>query len=207
MTRPTRIPLFPLEVVLFPGILLPLHIFEPRYRQMVHRCLEEHSEFGIVLARQDGIAPVGCTAEISNLVKRYPDGKMDILTIGRAIFHIQHVLDENPLLEADVEYVKSEPESTSPDDVQRLLRLFEECHQLVFGKPASLPDSGAAEHVSYLVAGGLPLDLDYKQGLLEMPSEAARLEDLIERLENWIPQLEQMRHARRVAGGNGKALH
>ncbi len=82
--RPERIPLFPLNVVLLPGADLPLHIFEPRYREMVKNCLEEKSEFGMLLSLPKGVARVGCTAEILDVVKRYEDGRMDILTAGRA---------------------------------------------------------------------------------------------------------------------------
>src|SRR5713226_6933051 len=84
--RPERIPLFPLNVVLLPGAGLPLHIFEPRYRQMVKNCLEEKSEFGMVLSLDKGVARVGCTAEIVQVTKRYNDGRMDILTAGRVPF-------------------------------------------------------------------------------------------------------------------------
>jgi len=78
--RPERIPLFPLDVVLLPGADLPLHIFEPRYREMVRKCLDEKSEFGMLLALQKGIVHVGCTAEIIEVVKRYNDGRMDMPT-------------------------------------------------------------------------------------------------------------------------------
>lgn len=199
--------MFPLEVVLFPDEALPLHIFEPRYRQMVQQCLAARTEFGVVLARQDGIAPVGCTAEIQEVVKRYPDGRMDILTIGRATFQIQQVYDENALLEAAVEYVLPVSEAITPEKARRVLRLFEECHMLIFGKLGTVPEAPSKTPLSFAVAGALPLDLEYKQSLLETNSEDARLEDLTERLEQWLPQLQQMRRARRVAGGNGKALH
>ena len=86
--RPERIALFPLNVVLLPGTSLPLHIFEPRYRQMVNDCLEEKTEFGMLLAMPKGVARVGCTAEIVEVVKRYPDGRIDILTVGRAPFRV-----------------------------------------------------------------------------------------------------------------------
>src|SRR5215472_12311979 len=72
--RPERIPLFPLNVVLLPGASLSLHIFEPRYKEMVKDCLEEKSEFGMLLALPKGVAKVGCTAEILEVVKRYSDG-------------------------------------------------------------------------------------------------------------------------------------
>src|SRR5437667_2617097 len=84
--RPERIALFPLNVVLLPGAPLPLHIFEPQYKEMVKNCFEEKSEFGMLLSLPKGIAHVGCTAEILEVVKRYPDGRMDIVTVGRSHF-------------------------------------------------------------------------------------------------------------------------
>src|SRR6266513_269891 len=104
--RPERIPLFPLNVVLLPGADLPLHIFEPRYREMVKNCLEEKSEFGMLLSLPKGVARVGCTAEIFDVVKRYEDGLMDILTAARATFHVVQVVPEDTLLKADVDYLK-----------------------------------------------------------------------------------------------------
>src|SRR5216117_2799745 len=100
--RPERIPLFPLNVVLLPGAELPLHIFEPRYRQMVKDCLEEKSEFGMILSLDKGVARVGCTAEIMQVTKRYENGRMDILTVGRAPFRVVELFTEDPLLEGHV---------------------------------------------------------------------------------------------------------
>src|SRR5437879_13885792 len=94
--RPERLPLFPLNVVLLPGAELPLHIFEPRYRAMVKECLEQKSEFGMLLSLTDGVARVGCTAEILEVAKRYPDGRMDILSVGRAPLRVVELLTENP---------------------------------------------------------------------------------------------------------------
>jgi len=95
--RPERIPLFPLNVVLLPGASLPLHIFEPRYKEMVKDCLEEKSEFGMLLALPKGVAKVGCTAEILEVVKSYNDGRMDIVTVGRIPFRVVELFSENPL--------------------------------------------------------------------------------------------------------------
>ena len=90
--RPERIPLFPLNVVLLPGAELPLHIFEPRYREMVKTCIDEKSEFGMLLSLPKGLARVGCTAEIKAVTQRYDDGRMDILTAGRAPFRVVELL-------------------------------------------------------------------------------------------------------------------
>src|SRR5260370_11015458 len=103
--RPERIPLFPLNVVLLPGAELPLHIFERRYRAMVKNCLEEKSEFGILLSLPKGVARVGCTAEILDVAKRYEDARIDILTAWRAPFRVVALLTADPLLECHVDYL------------------------------------------------------------------------------------------------------
>src|SRR5574337_45047 len=125
-----RIPLFPLEVVLFPGMALPLHIFEPRYKLMTRRCLEKRLQFGVVLAKKEGIAAVGCTAEIAKLVRKYPDGRMDILTAGRARCRILALHEDQPYLEADVEYVEEPTHSVPAASDEKLLDLYEQCHTL-----------------------------------------------------------------------------
>ncbi|HZZ15900.1 MAG TPA: LON peptidase substrate-binding domain-containing protein, partial [Candidatus Sulfotelmatobacter sp.] len=76
---PSLIPLFPLDVVLFPGVPLPLHIFEPRYKEMIAECLAQHKTFGVVRALEEGLAEVGCTAEIITVVKEYSDGRLDLV--------------------------------------------------------------------------------------------------------------------------------
>src|ERR1700757_3163693 len=118
--RPERIPLFPLNVVLLPGAPLPLHIFEPRYKQMVKDCLEEKLEFGMLLAMPKGVARVGCTAEIVEVAKRYPDGRMDILTVGHAPFRVVELFEENPLLEGQVDYLEDR-ETAENSKIQREL--------------------------------------------------------------------------------------
>ena len=112
--RPERIPLFPLNVVLLPGAEMPLHIFEPRYRQMVKDCLEEKSEFGMLLSLPKGVARVGCTAEILHVVRRYENGPMDILTAGRAPFRVVELFTEDPLLEGHVDYLEDRETPADP---------------------------------------------------------------------------------------------
>ena len=200
--EPKRNPLFPLEVVLFPGTLLPLHIFEPRYKLMVQRCREREISFGVVLVKGDGIAPAGCTAEIMEVAKEYPDGKLDILTIGRLPFNILEVFEEQEYAEADVEYLEDEPFTEKPP-APSLVKLYKQCHELAFGQKPDALDEGSYESLAFHFAGELPLDLSYKQTLLEMRNEDERRRNLEAALQTWLAELEQVAHARRIAGGNG----
>jgi ATP-dependent Lon protease len=201
-----RIPLFPLEVVLFPGMSLPLHIFEPRYKLMTRRCLEKRLEFGVVLAKKEGITAVGCTAEIVKLVRKYPDGRMDILTAGRARYRVLAVHEEQPYFEADVEYLEEPTHSAAAASDQKLLDLYEQCHSLALGRAPEALDRSAEISLAFQIAAALPLDLDIKQALLETQREEERATYLVEQLQNWLPQLRRVNHARAKAGGNGHGL-
>src|SRR5437660_7394803 len=88
------IPLFPLEVVLLPGTPLPLHIFDPRYKEMLGECLEPKKQFGVIRAQETNLADVGCTAEILAVTKTYDDGRMDIVAEGRDRFELLELNQE-----------------------------------------------------------------------------------------------------------------
>jgi Lon protease-like protein len=201
--RPDRIPLFPLNVVLLPGAELPLHIFEPRYREMVKDCLEEKSEFGMLLSLPKGLARVGCTAEILEVAKRFPDGRMDILTVGRAPFRVVELFQQDPLLEGHVDYL-DDREMAAPQRIQReLVELFEACHTLIFDDYPKNLEGCAPENLSYLVAATLPMDLLWKQQILELRSDADRQERLVAYLREWAPHLQKTEASRQRAAGNG----
>jgi len=205
--RPDRIPLFPLDVVLLPGVDLPLHIFEPRYREMVRKCLDEKSEFGMLLALQKGIVHVGCTAEIVEVVKRYNDGRMDILTVGRTPFRVVQLHTENPLLEGEVDYLEDRETRADARTRRELVELYEACHTLIFEDYPKNTGDSARENLSYLVAGTLPMDLLWKQQILELRSEADRQERLVAYLREWAPHLQKSEAMRQRAGGNGHGLN
>ncbi len=201
--RTERIPLFPLNVVLLPGADLPLHIFEPRYREMVKQCLANTQEFGMLLALPNGIAHVGCTAEIVEVVKRYPDGRMDILAVGRAPFRVVELFNGNPLLEASVDYLEDRESRSDGGGRKQLLELYEACYTLVYG---DYPRNTGAElpgHFSYFVAAMLPMDLLWKQHILELRTEADRVAQLLAYLRQWAPHLLKTGPLRQSAGGNG----
>ena len=198
-----RIPLFPLKVVLRPRASLPLHIFEPRYRGMVKRCLEERSEFGVVLATPKGMVHVGCTAEITEVVKRYDDGRLDIETSGRAPFRVNEVFNENPLAEADVEYLLDDRVPPEEEIQKELVELYEACCVLMFSEPPLAIEVDQRVSAAYLVAGALPIDLLWKQQLLELRSEPERQKRLVRYLRGWAEELVNARRLRKRAGGNG----
>src|SRR6202451_4847321 len=110
----SRIPLFPLNVVLYPGATLPLHIFEPRYKRMIHDCLTHDREFGVILAGEKGVATIGCTAAITQKLKDYDDGRLDILTQGRSVFRALKLLHEKDYHKALGEFL-----SEATDDITK----------------------------------------------------------------------------------------
>jgi Lon protease-like protein len=205
---PDRIPLFPLNVVLLPGATLPLHIFEPRYRQMVRHCVDEKSEFGILLALPKGIVRVGCTAQVTEVVERYNDGRMDIITVGRAPFRITHLVNadayaKDALLEGDVDLLDDRDARVDARLQSELTRLYEVCHTLVFDDYPKNIAPEATEYLSFVVAATLPLDLMWKQQILELRSEADRQERLVGYLREWAPHLQKQEKSRAKAGGSG----
>ena len=200
-----RIPLFPLDVVLFPGAALPLHIFELRYKLMIRRCVEKKLEFGVVLNREGGIAAVGCTAAIVQMARTYPDGKMDILTEGRSACQVLEVFEDKPYLEANVEILTDEIEAApgAEKETAELEDLFSRCHELIFGERAERIQRQSPQPLSFQIAGKLPLESADRQEILEMRRESERRSHLLLRLHEWIPQLEQTQRMRKKAGGNG----
>ena len=198
------LPLFPLEVVLLPGALLPLHIFEPRYKEMIGECLEQKAEFGVVRVKEEEVSDLGCTAEVLKVIKQYDDGRMDIITVGRRRFEVMQLNHERSFLQADVIYVPDEPSSASQEQNQRIVELHKEILKLA---NADEPDySELKQHqLSYELAGSLPIDLDFKQSLLAMKSEAERIPAIISFFEGIVPSLRHTAHVRRKAGGNGHA--
>jgi Lon protease-like protein len=207
--RPDRIPLFPLNVVLLPGADLPLHIFEPRYRKMVRDCLDNKTEFGMLLALSDGVAGTGCTAEVLEVVKRYEDGRMDIVTVGRAPFRVVELFTQEPLLEGCVDYLDDRYSVPNPETRRALTELYEACHTLIYDDyprdAAGDPEVG--EFFSYTIASKLPMDLLWKQRILELRTEAERQERLLSYLREWAPHLQKVESQQHRAAGNGSGLN
>ena len=201
--NPARIPLFPLDIVLFPGQALPLHIFEPRYRQMTRECIETRSPFGLVLAHEADLARIGCSAIIVKTLKEYEDGRSDILTAGQSAFRLIRHYDEKPYLEGDVEYLEEDFAEGDPAVSSRLEGLGNQCHQVLYGQNAPRFDTEGGISLAYHVASELPVNVSVRQELLEIRSEAERQSRLVEHLEEWYPQLRKREQVRGKTAGNG----
>jgi Lon protease-like protein len=197
--------LFPLEIVLLPGVPLPLHIFEPRYKEMVAECRANQAPFGVVRAvdkgSDRGIAEVGCTAEIITVTKEYSDGRLDLVTQGRKRFEVLELNQERSFLRAEVLFIPDEPGDASSSDGARALQLHREILTLA-GAVQDVSGADPAE-LSFHLAGSLPLDLDFKQKLLQIRSERQRLDSLAEYFESILPGLRRASRARQKSGGNG----
>jgi hypothetical protein len=180
-----RLPLFPLGTVLFPGLLLPLHVFEGRYRRMVRDLLalpEHQRRFGVVAIREgrevgaDGIRAlhaVGCVARLRR-VDPYDDGRYDIVGTGEQRIRLRDVDDSLPYLSADVELL-DEPAGEAPDVLARAVRWQFDAYRRALGGKTDDDLTDDPGLLSYLVAATVVLDLDDKQRLLEAPDVAARL--------------------------------
>lgn len=192
--------LFPLDIVLFPGAPLPLHIFEPRYKEMISECLEQKRPFGMVRANKNALAEIGCTAVILNVNKKYDDGRLDIVTEGKQRFEIVQLSQERSFLQGEVLFFEDEPGDVAATDLETVVQLHEQLLDIL-GQNAAIDRQHP--QISFHLAHELPVDLDFKQALLEMKSEVERVETLIEYYRATIPKVEKTLHAREKASGNG----
>jgi Lon protease-like protein len=197
------LPLFPLDLVLLPGCPLPLHIFEPRYKEMIAECRAQDSSFGVVRVLEKSFADVGCIAEIVSVVKEYDDGRLDIVTEGRKRFEVLRVNQDRSFLRAETILIEDEAGAPAADESARAVQL----HAEILDLAGAVQDLSAADQatISFYLAGSLPLDLDFKQKLLELRSESQRISALTNYLETVLPNVRSAARARQKAGGNGHA--
>jgi Lon protease-like protein len=201
------LPLFPLGVVLFPEAELPLHIFEDRYKEMIEDVLREESEFGVVLASEKGMASIGCTAIIEKVLKKYPDGRMDILARGRRRFEIILLDEERNYLRASVAMLADEDNAEATDSVkQRVLSAWVKLMMMEHGGMVEAMPADNRSDLSFLIAQAIP-DVQFRQQILSMRSEKERMDSLSSFLPSYLEREKLTRHVRRVAPLNGHAKH
>ena len=210
-----RLPLFPLNTVLFPSGTMPLHVFEERYRLMVRVCLEGDSTFGIVLIKSGSEVgepaephPVGTAARIED-VNRMDDGRMLLVVRGVERFSIRRIVRQQPYIEADVRLLGAEPDDgpVAPDVLDAVRTAVTRHVRLAMGlrggwvREVKTPDD--AEALSYFVGGLLQSDADVKQSLLEEPSTAQRLRRELALLGEEEEKLKALVAARLGRAGSG----
>jgi Lon protease-like protein len=197
-----RHPLFPLGLVLIPRELVPLHIFEERYKLMIGECVENKTEFGIVWLSDGGLKEVGCSARVSKVLERFDDGRMNVLVEGTTPFRLLKRIDDLPYPAGDIEPLADE--QLGPDDAKAIEAARSRYADLVADVTDERPDDDTLSQLdAYGMAATLDVALDAKQQLLELRSERARLEQL-ETL--FADALGRIRHAERAAEraqGNG----
>lgn len=186
------IPIFPLSIVVFPGEALNLHIFEPRYKQLVKECIESKKAFGIPAVINNGVAELGTLVTITEVVKEYEDGKMDIRTAGTQVFRILEIIKEIPgklYSGAIVNYPENQL-ALLPVRMKKLLTAIRELHKaLNVEKDFSKPDDQLS---SYDVAHHTGMSLQEEYELLSLLQEDQRLEYLKRHLTKVLPVLAEM---------------
>src|SRR5438270_1188226 len=182
------LPLFPLDVVLFPGAPLPLHIFEPRYKEMIGECLEMKRSFGMVRAHENALAEIGCTAAILNVSKKYDDGRLDITTQGKQRFEIVQLNQERSFLQAEVLFFDDDPSQVDVANVETVVKLHEQLLGIL-GQDAQIERNQG--QVSFQLAHDLLENLNLRKPLLEMNWEGRGFETLSENYRRTIPRWER----------------
>ncbi len=195
-------PLFPLGIVALPGELIPLHIFEERYKTMMGECLRDEREFGIVWLSADGLREIGCACEIERVLERMEDGRMNLLARGTRPFRVVERQGHLAYPAGVVEFVADRGDELDPE----LLRAAQEAYaELVKRATDRDPDElELARMDAYGMAATVDFGLDAKQGLLDLRSENARLRLVTRLFRAALKRLEFVDRAQERARSNGK---
>jgi ATP-dependent Lon protease len=198
--------LLPLSIVLFPGSSYPLHIFESRYKVLVNEVMGQGGDFGINLVEEGRMFPIGCRAHVEKVVKRYEDGRMDIVVSGTDRYQITgYRSGEKPYLMADTDPFEDVDTDFDYDLLDACIGLYNQLVESVYGEaeePLEAADwvSGGA---SFRIAQKAGLDLNVRQNLLEMRSEGDRLRFLKQYLDELLPKIREMEKIQSIIRNDG----
>ncbi len=197
--------LFPLNLVVFPHTRIPLHIFEPRYKALMHECLERGLNFGINLIEDGHMHPVGCSVRIVDVTQRYPDGRIDVIVEGVERFRLLELKNnEHPFAVGEVEILHDEEQPADPALLRSVLESYNTIVALVYGQSGpTIAHGELGPRPSFEMAPKSGLSLEQKQELLEAPSEQARLELLHEHLQELLPMIKRAEAVQRVVQSDG----
>src|SRR5215471_1739851 len=191
-----EIGLFPLGMVLLPTEQVPLHIFEPRYRELIGECLEEEREFGLVFADEDGLRAIGTRAAVTEVLERFDDGRLNIVVEGRERFRLVEVSESESYHTGAVEPLVDE------DSKERAVELFRRLVELT-GAEVEEPETDEPQ-LSFALAARFEFAPPVKQELLQSTSERLRLERLCELLEGAVEVVARQQEIAARAQTNGK---
>jgi Lon protease-like protein len=196
-----EIGLFPLGIVLVPTERVPLHIFEPRYRELIGECIEQEREFGLVLQDDEGVRDVGTRARVAEVLERLPDGRLNILIEGGRRFRVVEQTEGRSFLTGRVETLVDDAAPAGSDEVERLLDVFRKLAEAA-GAEADVPEPSDTP-LSFALAARIELPPAPKQALLELRSEQARVQMLVEILERLAESLAAAQQLAERASRNG----
>ena len=198
-----RLGLFPLPLVLVPTERVPLHIFEPRYRELVGECIDSGEEFGVLLAKADGEShDVGTRAAIAEVLRVLPDGRMHIAIEGGERFRLLELHHDRSFLQGTVEPVADEDDPPAAGDVEQVLELFVRLQKTV-GSTREPPLADSPQ-LDFEIVSRVDFGTAEKQELIELTSPQQRYARLVELLERALEALTLERGLQRSAAGNGK---
>lgn len=197
-----EIGLFPLNLVLLPGEQAPLHIFEPRYRELIGECLETGGEFGLLLEDDDGLRDVGTRCGVIEVLERFPDGRLNVVVEARDRFRLIGLTEGRAFTTAEVDEVDDEGETPSEQEVEECLAAYE---RVVKAAEAELEELDlAADSIAFQIASRIDFGTEIKQGLLELRSERERVVRLAPMLNRAAEAVQREREIRERASGNGR---
>ena len=197
-----EIGLFPLGVVLLPGERIPLHVFEPRYRELIGECLDDEREFGLLLADDAGMREVGTTAAVVEVLERFDDGRLDIVIEGRERFRLLEETAGRSFMTAQVSPLGDADEHPTPAEVDRCLAAY---RRVAAAAEADADEPAQdVELLSYWIAARVDFGVDVKQELLELRSERDRVTRLAGLLDRAREAIAWAKTARQRASTNGR---
>jgi Lon protease-like protein len=197
-----EIGLFPLNLVLVPGEQAPLHIFEPRYRELIGECLDFGNDFGLLLEDDEGMREVGTRCRVVEVIDRFPDGRLNVVVEATERFQLLEVTDGRTFRTAEIETLPDESDTPLEDEVEEVLAAYA---RVVAAAEADLEDLDLdADSVAYQIAARIDFGTEVKQGLLELRSERERVIKLAPMLNQAAEAVEREREIRTRAAGNGR---
>ena len=195
-------PIFPLPLVLLPTEVAPLHIFEERYKRMINRCLDDAAEFGVVWLGDDGLAEIGCTARVTELIDRMEDGRMNILVRGGSPFRLLRRVDDLAYPAGDIELLDDDDEDAPDAHTDAARSSYAEVVAKATDERPGTEDLAGMD--AYGMAATIELEPALKQKLLDSRSEDERLGIVEDLFEKTVERLDRAEHVSEVASSNGK---